>query len=145
MGTFKGMLRPPDQVDGCVKSSPLCAPDVGSCAAQARNRPSWVPRWDVMMGRRRQPATRARERGAQAPAGVHSKRSTAVKSLTVGGSLYEYNAQTLIPLARAATHFWRNLRKFVPCLGNISQPRQPSSAGRGDVSKGTLRPPAQAD
>ena len=78
VGTFKGMLRPPDQVDGCVKSSPLCAPDVGLCAAQARNRPSWVPRWDVMMGRRRQPATRARERGAQA-AGVHSKRSTAVQ------------------------------------------------------------------
>ena len=33
------MLRPPDQVDCCVKSSPLCAPDVGSCAAQASNRP----------------------------------------------------------------------------------------------------------
>ena len=73
------------------------------------------------------------------------KHCSTIQSLTVGGSLYEYNAQTLIPLARAATHVWRNLRKFVPFLGNISQPRQPSSAGRGDVSKGTLRPPAQAD
>ena len=26
-------------LDCCVKSSPLCAPDVGSCAAQASNRP----------------------------------------------------------------------------------------------------------
>ena len=91
------------------------------------------------MGRRRQPATLARERGAQAPAGVHSKRSTAVKSLTVGGSLYEYNAQTLIPLARAATHFWRNLRKFVPFWGErttISQPSLPRRAA-GTFQRGS--------
>ena len=51
-----------------------------------------------------------------------------IQSLTVGGSLYDSNAPTLIPLARAATHFGRNLRKFVSFFGKISQPSLPRRA-----------------
>ena len=103
-----------------------------------------MDRWDVMMAEATTGHTSKRERSTGCGGTFQKKHCSTIQSLTVGGSLYESNAPTLIPLARAATHFWRNLRKFVPFGGgNLSA--EPSSAGRGDVSKGILRPPAQAD
>ena len=80
--------------------------------------------------------TSKRERSTGCGGTFQKKHCSTIQSLTVGGSLYESNAPTLIPLARAATHFWRNLRKFVPFGGKISQPSLPRRAA-GTFQRGS--------